>query len=376
MRLFQVPPQDFDPEILREPAEILRGGGVVGFPTETVYGLGAIASDPRAVDRLVRLKGRPDDKPFSYHVASVGQILDLVGELPPAARILLDRYAPGPITLVVPPRPDGGGSGGEGPAGRGLAGGRPGSEKEGIGVRVPANEIARKLIELAGAPLYVPSANPAGEPPALSADDVIRYYGEGLDAVVDGGVVQIKQSSTVVRVDERGYEVLREGIITKEMVHQILSGRRVLFVCTGNTCRSPMAAELFRKHLAARLGRAMDELNELGYRIGSAGTFAVRGNRPTEHAVTVMREMGCDISYHVSQPVTVDLLSQVDRVYALNRSHHQIVARMAEELDAAVRPQVDMLVTDGIVDPVGGDIETYRLCAVEIERALERILPR
>jgi len=273
----------------------------------------------------------------------------------------LERYAPGPLTLVLPRRKEGAGAEG-------------GSES--VGIRVPASEIARKLIELVGSPLFVPSANPSGAPPALRAEEVVRYFGESLDAVVDGGVVQLKQSSTVVKVDAGGWEVLREGIITKEMVHQILSGRRVLFVCTGNTCRSPMAAELFRKYLAARLGRAPDELNELGYRIGSAGTFAIRGNRPTDNAVRVMKEMGCDLSYHISQPVTADLLSQVDRVYALNRSHYQIVARLLEELDPKARPQLDMLEEDGIVDPVGGDIETYRQCAQEIEAALERILPR
>lgn len=149
----------------------------------------------------------------------------------------------------------------------------------------------------------------------------------------------------------------------------------MLFVCTGNTCRSPMAAELFRKNLAARLGKAVDELGELGYRIGSAGTFAVRGNRPSEHAVTVMGERGIDISYHVSQPITADMLPQVDHVYALNQSHYQILAQMLEGMEPSLRPQLDMLGEDGIVDPVGGDIETYRRCATEIERALERILP-
>jgi L-threonylcarbamoyladenylate synthase len=355
-QLVQVPPRDFDASLLEGPAEILRHGGVVAFPTETVYGLGASARRPEAVARLAVLKRRPEGKPFSYHLSSVAQVVEVADAIPPMAQKLMDRYCPGPITLVVP-----------------VGSGR---ERRNVGIRVPANEIARKLIELVGAPLLVPSANPSGEPPAICAEDVVRYFGDSLDAIVDGGTVLIKQASTVVQVDESGYEVLREGIITREMVHQLLEGRRILFVCTGNTCRSPMAAELFRKHLATRLGKSTDDLNELGYRILSAGTFAARGNRASEHAVVVMRQRGCDLDHHVSQPVTLELLENVDRVYALGHSHHDVLQMMIGELPSGSRPRVDMLRPDGVMDPVGGDMDAYVHCADEIEAAITAILPR
>ncbi|MBI4600474.1 MAG: threonylcarbamoyl-AMP synthase [Planctomycetes bacterium] len=352
----QVPPRDFDPELLREPAEILRAGGVVAFPTETVYGIGASSKVPDAVQRLAQLKRRPEGKPFSFHLASVEGIAEVAEEIPPVARTLLKRYCPGPITLVVPT-----GKGGE---------------RRMVGVRVPANEIARTLIELAGAPLLVPSANPSGEPPAVCAEDVSRYFGDQLDAIVDGGAVLLKQASTVVQVDEKGYEVLREGFITREMIHQLLEGRRILFVCTGNTCRSPMAVELYRRQLAARLGKSVDDLSEMGYRVASAGTFAVWGARASENAQRVLAERGYDLSGHVSQPLTPDLLAGADRVLALGHSHHQIVERMLEELPPEKRPRLEMLTEEGILDPVGGEIETYRACAAEIEKAVLRLLPR
>jgi tRNA threonylcarbamoyl adenosine modification protein (Sua5/YciO/YrdC/YwlC family) len=356
VRVFTVPPECVAPEALREPARILREGGVVAFPTETVYGLGVNSQAPGAVARLAALKQRPEGKPFSYHLSSVDRILELVGAVPEPALKLIRRYCPGPLTLVLPVGA--------------------GAERRMVGVRVPANDLARMLIELAGSPLLVPSANPSGAAPAICADDVIRYFGDQIDAVVDGGTVLLKEASTVVRFDENGYEVLREGIISKEMIHQLLEGRRVLFVCTGNTCRSPMAAELYKKHLMARLGKARDELQEIGYRILSAGTLAGWGCRPSEHAVTVMKEMDCDLSNHVSQPVTEALLAEVDHVVAMGRQHYDWIERMLEGMDRGARPRLEMLLESGITDPVGGDIETYRVCAREIEEAVLRILPR
>jgi tRNA threonylcarbamoyl adenosine modification protein (Sua5/YciO/YrdC/YwlC family) len=353
-RVFKVPPSGFDSAPLEEAAAILRSGGIVALPTETVYGLAASSRIPAAVERLIAVKGRPEGKPFSYHLASADHIADLVEEVPPLARRLLERYAPGPITLVLP--------------GKKAAGG------EWVGVRVPGNEIARKVIELAGAPIFLPSANRAGEPPAIDAGGVLGVFDGEIDAVVDGGPSLLKEASAVVRVDASGYEVLREGIVTKEMVHQLLEGRRILFVCTGNTCRSPMAAEIFRKRLAEKLGKAPDELNELGYRILSAGTFAVRGCPASEHAVTLLREMGCDLSRHSSRPLEADLLAEVDHVYALSHSHMHVIRELAARLQPEERPRIDQLSPEGITDPVGGDLETYRQCAHEIDEAIRRVI--
>ena len=351
-RVFQVPPRDVDPSLLEEPAAILRSGGLVGFPTETVYGLGASTAVSPAIERLIDVKGRPGGKPFSYHLARVDEISGIARVSSLAAK-LLDRYAPGPITLLLPSLED---------------------PKKEVGVRVPANEIARRLIELAGVPLFVPSANPSGKPPALSGEEVLRYFDGKIDAVVDAGTTLLKEASTVVRVQDSGFQVLREGIITREMIHQCIEGRRILFVCTGNTCRSPMAAELFKKHLAAKLGKPVDELNELGYRVSSAGTFAAEGSPPSDHAVTALREKGCDLSRHHSQPVTLELLAEYDHVYTMSSSHYQLLQRLSEELPRSARPRIDRLADECITDPVGGDLETYRRCADEIDSSIRRIV--
>lgn len=338
----QISPEDLDVALLQEAAQILQVGGVVAFPTETVYGLGVVASSDAAIRRLNELKGRPPDKPYSYHIASVDQVSSIVAELPPHARRLSERYWPGPLTLVVP------------------------RDSEYVGIRVPAHSVANRLIERVGEALFVPSANPSGDPPATTAAEAEAYFGDRVDMILDGGPVQIKQSSTVIRTDQDSFHVLREGIITRDNVHQLLVGRRFLFVCTGNTCRSPMAAALFRKHLAAKLGKATEELVEMGYEISSAGVFAGPGSTASEHAQTVIGQRGGNLSYHRSQPVTLELLESVDRVYALGASHLHAL----QKIDPAHTDRFELLAGHGIVDPVGGDIATYERCAAEIEEAI------
>jgi L-threonylcarbamoyladenylate synthase len=346
-RYFQIDPKALRPEDLEEPAAILRAGGLVAFPTETVYGLGANSHDPDAVHRLRQVKNRPDDKPLTLHIGSREEVGRYVEEVPDSAKLLMDRYWPGPLTIIFP-----------------------GNAGQGIGVRVPANELARELIRRTGAPVVAPSANPSGKPPPTDAGEVKAYFDGAIDAIVDGGPAIIKQSSTVVRVDGTGYRVLREGIITREMIHQLLVGKNILFICSGNSCRSPMAAALFRKLLAEKLGCEPEDLRELGYSVHSAGTSAIVGGWASGNAVKVMAEQGIDIADHVCRPVTASMVAEADRIYAMSSSH----VRQLTGWDPAIDSKVRLLAENGIVDPIGGDVETYRACAREIEGAIVRIL--
>ena len=189
-----------DPETLAHAAAVLREGGLVAFPTETFYGLGAAANDPAAVRRVFRVKARDASKPLLVLVDSLAMAESLAGEVTARARELMMRHWPGALTLVlraragVPP---------ELTAGTGT-----------IGLRLSPHPVARCLVHALGGPVTASSANRAGEAPPTRAADVLRVFGGVIDLVLDGGVTAGAPASTVVDVTTEVARVLRQGALS------------------------------------------------------------------------------------------------------------------------------------------------------------------
>lgn len=183
---------------VRAVAEVLRGGGIVAYPTETFYGLGALARDASAVARLAGAKGRPDGKPLPLVAADRAQAEE-VAELDDAAVRLAEAFWPGPLTLVLPAR---GGLPPEITAGTGT-----------VGIRVSGSEVARALARAAGAALVSTSANPAGGPPPMRAEDLEPGLRARLDTVLDAGPTPGGLPSTVVAVERGAVRLLRPGAV-------------------------------------------------------------------------------------------------------------------------------------------------------------------
>lgn len=191
-------------EELIEAAAILKKGGLVAFPTETVYGLGADALNEEAARKIYAAKGRPSDNPLIAHIAKKEDIEPLVREIPEAGKKLMDAFWPGPLTLIFPK---------SGRVPEGTTGGL-----DTVAVRMPSDPVARRLIELAGTPVAAPSANTSGRPSPTTAEHVHQDMDGRIEMIVDGGPVGIGVESTIVDVTGEIPMVLRPGAITMEML--------------------------------------------------------------------------------------------------------------------------------------------------------------
>lgn len=206
-KIVKIDSDNIDYEILKEAAEIIKKGGLVVFPTETVYGLGADAFNDDACDKIFAAKGRPQDNPLIVHIHEVDSLKKLVDEVPENAKILADRFWPGPLTMIM-------NKNSEVPY-KVTAG------LETVAIRLPNNKIARELIRLSGTCIAAPSANTSGKPSPTSAAHVIDdLYGK-VDMIIDGGSCSVGLESSVVDVTVDIPMVLRPGGVTIEDIKNI-----------------------------------------------------------------------------------------------------------------------------------------------------------
>ena len=202
LRRLHIDPGAPDPQAVARAAAVLRHGGLVGLPTETVYGLGANAEDADAVRRIFAAKGRPADNPLIVHLASMDELSRVCPSITPLARGLAERFWPGPLTIVLDASPD-------------LPAVTTGGLST-VAVRVPDHAVARAVIEAAGVPVAAPSANRSGRPSPTTADHVAADLAAHLDVLIDAGPTGLGLESTVV--DGRGSHprIYREGAVTRE----------------------------------------------------------------------------------------------------------------------------------------------------------------
>ncbi len=189
-------------------ADILKNGGLVALPTETVYGLGANGLDEAAVAKIFVAKGRPQDNPLILHVADARQMEDICHSIPEAAYRLASAFWPGPLTMVLPARDI---------VPKGTTAGLPT-----VAVRCPDSDLTRSIIRLAGVPIAAPSANLSGTPSTTTAQHVLHDHDGKIDAIVDGGPCRVGVESTIVDMTEQPPRLLRPGGVTPEQLVEVL----------------------------------------------------------------------------------------------------------------------------------------------------------
>lgn len=351
-------------DVVHRAVQALAEGYLVALPTETVYGLAASACRADAVERLMQAKGRPTGKPFPLAIKSADEAADFVPDLSPLARRLARRCWPGPVTLVLENRHQEGLTQQLPPAVREIV-----TPNGTVGLRVPANEMSQDVLRMLSGPIVLTSANRSGEAEAVTAEQVVRSVGDEVAIVLDDGPCRYGQASSVVRVQHNKFEMLREGVVAESTLRR-LAGVMVVFVCTGNTCRSPMAELLMRATLAKVLNCKLEELENRGVMVVSAGIAAAPGCPPAAEAVQVMHEYGLDLAPHEAQPLTEQLARHADLIITMTQSHMQsIVERWPNAAERTF-----MLLPEGgdISDPIGQTVGAYRQCAEQISAAVQR----
>ncbi len=336
-KILKINPNFPEEGLIKEAAYVLQEGGLVAFPTETVYGIAANFLNKETMDRLYSIKKRPRHKPFTFHIAEFRALEDLDIVLSEGAERLIHKFWPGPLTIIALNK-----------------------EQEKVGIRMPRNKVALDLIKEVSLPIVAPSANISGKKPPVSGDEVILEMKDVIDVILDAGATEIGRESSIIDVSTYPSIVLREGAIPKD---DLLANYHVLFVCTGNSCRSVMAKFMLDRFLKES-GLDKEIL------VDSAGTGSYLGMPAAANTVQVMKETGLDVSMHKGKCINPDLLKKSDFIFVMEKLHKDIVLRMLPEVGSRVRLLKE---NEDIPDPIGKSLEEYRRVLHMIRDEVENI---
>ena len=328
--ILKIDPQNIAWDKIEQASDILKNGGLVAFPTETVYGVGVLATDQNAVASLYTLKQRDREKQFSVCIYRLQQLEEFVENVPVLAYKLIRKFWPGPLTLVL-----------------NAADGRT------IGVRMPAHSVSVSLLRRVEVPMFVPSANLKGGKSPVCANDVLKALSGQIHAVIDSGYTPLQLDSTVCKVEEDSYQILRQGALAERMIKKAAKVKNILFVCTGNSCRSPMAEGIMKKMIE----------EDHSFHIYSAGISAFDGMQATKEAVMVAAANGIDISGHRALMLTKEMVKESDYIFVMEQMHKQTIIQkvktsakrvfLLNEFSGSYEGQVN------IPDPIGRGMDFY-----------------
>jgi tRNA threonylcarbamoyl adenosine modification protein (Sua5/YciO/YrdC/YwlC family) len=350
------------PGAAEQAAAMLTSGQLVGLPTETVYGIAAILNSRVAVERLKTAAEISGSPAWVFHLADPKDIGQYISDIPSLAGRLINKLWPGPVAIRL--RPSDAdikrlqGSIGEDTTVELLDHGC-------LNFRCPQYALTQEIIRRTGSSVAIFGASKSRL--ITTAGDIPQKILNQLALMIDGGPTRYAKASTLIQVDQTGFQIMREGVVAERTIRR-LADYVILFVCTGNTCRSPMAAGLATTILSEKLGISPEQLHRRHIVIESAGLAAAHGLSASPEGVDVVKELGADISRHRSRSVTEDMLRRADVIYTMTKAHRAgVVAHLpsASDKTQVLDPEGD------IADPIGGGIELYRSVAERIKKVVQ-----
>lgn len=351
-------------DVIHRAVQRLSSGDLVALPSEAGYVLAGAALAEGVGSRLKDI-----GKTVTLLLRAADEITDFLPHLSSVGVRFAKRCWPGPLVLRAPAS-----------SANGFVAALPESNRSVVvmdgqmSVRVSSHPVLSEIAKLSRGPLLLRDI----EAPSKTTDFTSGPWGEATLVVKENSAAesqskpQAESLTTIVQVDSDGGWTAERIGATPENRLQVAACELILFCCTGNTCRSPMAESLCRHLLCERLKCSPSELTKRGYLIASAGLAADYGSPASRESVEMMRRRGLDLKAHTSQPLTDRLIEHADRCYTLTNGHRAAILDSHPELSS----RVQVLARDGgdIADPIGGGIDDYAACAASIEQHLKKVL--
>jgi len=371
MKHIMIDAQNPQTETIELAVNTLRQGGVIIYPTDTLYGLGVDVQNVRAVEKLYHLKGRNYAMPVSLMTSSLDHIEDLVGLLPIEQHSYLKKLLPGKITAIVKNKKKGK-----------LHSIHRALDTEKLGFRVPDHNVCLRLAHKLDRPITTTSANRSGQDNIPTVQELIAEFSKEVDLFLDAGPLKKTVGSTIIDFTKDPYLIRRSGEVSIGGLHKILPGVpfkikkskfKITFICSGNICRSAMARVMMQGIIAD------SGLKEL-VKVDSAGTLHMPVQPAHIYAVKAVEKHGFDLHLHKSKIVSKTLMKDSDLVIALARNHFDYLNdKFPEEKQKIIILKQwgrrERLANPSIADPIGHEYEFFEYTYNEINKELKRIFP-